>query len=414
MFFNFSEFLLKKAELAEEMCSAAFKRFDETARHNGEKVLKAFIDNRVSERHLCSATGYGYGDEGRDVLDEVFAEAFGAEKALVRHNFVNGTHAVTTALFGVLRMGDRLISATGEPYDTLKGVMKGDSGGSLREYGIEYAEVKPLSDGSPDLKAVRRYAEDCEAVFIQRSRGYGLRPSVTVEKIGAIVKTVREVNPNAVVITDNCYGEFCEKTEPLSVGADLIVGSLIKNPGGGIAETGGYIAGKSDLVELCAYRLTAPGIGAKAGCSLNQNRSMYAGLFRAPETVAAALKTSAFALALMKLLGYECVPDYDEYRTDITSAVKLGGERELRAFCEGIQAGSPVDSHATPQPWDMPGYQNKIIMASGAFNPGSSIELSADAPLREPWAVWLQGGLTFAAGRIGVMTAAQRLLSLKN
>ncbi|MDR0222739.1 MAG: methionine gamma-lyase family protein [Oscillospiraceae bacterium] len=410
MFFDFGGFLLEKAAQAEEMCEAAFKRFDATARYNTEKTLNAFINNRVSERHLQGTTGYGYGDEGRDTLDKVFAEIMGAEAALVRHNFINGTHALTVALFGVLRPGDRLVSAAGEPYDTLKAVI-GGGGGSLREYGVSYGEIAPSPDGTPDLKAIGRGVKNCKAVFIQRSRGYGLRPSITVEGISGIVKTVRDANPGAVIIVDNCYGEFAERAEPAD--ADLIAGSLIKNPGGGIAETGGYIAGKADLVELCACRLTAPGIGAKAGCSLNQNRPMYAGLFRAPETVASALKTSAFAIALMELLGYRCSPGYDDYRTDIVATVKLGGERELRAFCEGIQAGGPIDSFAKPEPWDMPGYRDKVIMAAGAFTQGSSIELSADAPLREPWAVWLQGGASFAAGRIGVLTAAKRLLDIK-
>ena len=389
--------LLEKANKAELLCQESFRRFDETARHNGERVLQAFISNRVSEHHLRGSNGYGYGDEGRDTLDKVFAQALGTESALVRHNFINGTHAITTALFGVLRTGDLLVSVTGKPYDTLHGVINGDSGGSLKEYGIKYEERTP------------EQATDCKAVFIQRSRGYSLRKPLTVDEINSIIEKVRKVNPTAVVIVDNCYGEFTEITEPA---ADLIVGSLIKNPGGGIAETGGYIAGRADLVELCAQRLTAPGIGSEAGCSLNQNRGMYLGLFYAPEVVAAALKTSAFALALFQLLGYECFPSYDEHRTDIIAAINLKNEKEVCAFCEGIQAGSPIDSFITPEPWDMPGYKNKVIMAAGAFTSGASIELSADAPIREPFTVFLQGGLTFPTGRIGVLSAAQKLLEL--
>jgi cystathionine beta-lyase family protein involved in aluminum resistance len=400
LFTNFTPDLLKKAAQAEKMCTESFKRFDEAARYNSEKVLQAFINNRVSEHHLRGSNGYGYGDEGRETLDKVFAEIVGAESALVRHNFINGTHAITTALFGVLRTGDTLVSVTGKPYDTLHGVINGDYGGSLKEFGVKYDERSPED------------ARDCRAVFIQRSRGYSLRPALTVAEIGAIIKTVRKVNPKTIVIVDNCYGEFCETTEPLSTGADLIIGSLIKNPGGGIAETGGYIAGRADLVELCACRLTAPGIGSEAGCTLGQSRGMYLGLFYAPEVTANALKTSAFALCLMRLLGYDCSPDFDEYRTDIIAAINLGSPEKVIAFCEGIQAGSPVDSFAAPQPWEMPGYRHKVIMAAGAFTSGASIELSADAPIREPYTVFLQGGLTFHTGRIGVLSAAQKLLSL--
>jgi cystathionine beta-lyase family protein involved in aluminum resistance len=396
---EFSTRLLESAAQAEEMCREVFGRFDLIARHNGEKVLRAFRNNRVSEHHLRGSNGYGYGDEGRDTLDRVFAESLNAESALVRHNFINGTHAITTALFGVLRTGDKLVSVTGTPYDTLHGVISGDSGGSLKEYGIDYAELTP------------EQATDCKAVFIQRSRGYSLRPALTVAEIGEIITRVRALNPNVIVIVDNCYGEFCECEEPTSVGADLIVGSLIKNPGGGIAETGGYIAGRTDLVELCACRLTAPGIGGEAGCTLNQNRGMYLGLFFAPEVVANALKTSAFALCLMELLGYECSPHYNDYRTDIIAAISLGSPEKVIAFCEGIQAGSPIDSFVTPAPWGMPGYQHEVIMAAGTFTAGASIELSADAPIREPYTVFLQGGLTFHSGRLGVLSAAQKLFN---
>jgi cystathionine beta-lyase family protein involved in aluminum resistance len=401
MFMDFDANLLAKAAAAEEMCAAAFAEFDAIARRNGEKVLQAFLNNRVSEHHLRGSNGYGYGDDGRDTLDRVFAETFGAQAALVRHNFINGTHAITTALFGVLRTGDTLVSVTGKPYDTLHGVISGDSGGSLKEYGIGYDEREPAD------------ARDCKAVFIQRSRGYSQRKALTVGQIGEIIRQVREVNPRAVVIVDNCYGEFTERVEPTAVGADLIVGSLIKNPGGGIAETGGYIAGRADLVEMCACRLTAPGIGSEAGCSLNQNRAMYLGLFFAPEVTANALKTSAFASALLTLLGYECSPAHDEPRSDIITAINLKNAREVCAFCEGIQAGSPIDSFITPEPWDMPGYNHKVIMAAGAFTSGASIELSADAPIREPFTVFLQGGLTFPSGRFGVLSAVNQLIMNK-
>ncbi|MCL1903458.1 MAG: methionine gamma-lyase family protein [Oscillospiraceae bacterium] len=406
---RFDSFITEKAAEAEKMCEDVFKRFDKLSRHNGEKVLCSFINNRVSEHHLRGSNGYGYGDEGRDALDKVFAEIMGTESALVRHNFINGTHAINVALFGVLRTGDKLVSVTGKPYDTLHDVINGKTGGSLREYGIEYDQIELLSDSRPDLSAIQRGCNNCRAVFVQRSRGYTLRKSLTVEQIGEIVTTVRQINPSAIIIVDNCYGEFCEITEPSSVGADLLAGSLIKNPGGGIAETGGYIAGRRDLVELCANRLTVPGIGAEAGCSLNQNRAMYLGIFYAPETVCNALKTSTFALALMNLLGYECFPEFDEYRTDIIAAINLKNESQLRAFCEGIQIGSPIDSFVVPEPWDMPGYRHKVIMAAGAFTSGASIELSADAPVCEPYTVFLQGGLTFPTGRFGVLSAVQRL-----
>ena len=406
--------LREKAAQAEAMCADVFERFDKVARLNGERVLRAFANNRVSEHHLRGSNGYGYGDEGRDTLDKVFAEALGAESALVRHNFINGTHAIATALFGVLRTGDRLVSVSGKPYDTLHGVINGDSGGSLKEYGVEYAEVELLAGSIPDFDAIKKAVVGCKAVFIQRSRGYSLRRPLTVSVIGEIVYAVREVNNSAVVIVDNCYGEFCEPSEPVSAalgGADLIVGSLIKNPGGGIAETGGYIAGRADLVELCAQRLTAPGIGSEAGCSLNQNRGMYLGLFYAPDVVANALKTSAFAAALLELLGYECSPKYSDYRTDIIAAINLGSAEKLCAFCRGVQAGSPVDSQVVPEPWEMPGYSHKVIMAAGAFTSGASIELSADGPLREPYTAFLQGGLTFTSGRMGVLSAVQALIS---
>jgi cystathionine beta-lyase family protein involved in aluminum resistance len=411
---NFNQSLLEKAAEAEKMCFGTFQKFEETARLRGEGVLRAFINNRVSEHHLRGSNGYGYGDDGRDTLDRVFAESLGAQSALVRHNFINGTHAITVALFGVLRTGDKLISVTGKPYDTLCGVINGDTGGSLREYGIEFEQIDLLPDSAPDFAAI---GEACAGtskltVFVQRSRGYSLRKALSVGEIGRIIDKVREHNPNAVVIVDNCYGEFTEEFEPTSVGADLIVGSLIKNPGGGIAETGGYIAGRADLVEQCACRLTAPGIGSEAGCSLNQNRPMYLGLFYAPEITANALKTSAFASALFSLLGYECSPLYSGPRSDIITAVNLKSAEGVCAFCEGIQAGSPIDSFITPEPWDMPGYQHKVIMAAGAFTSGASIELSADAPIREPFTVFLQGGLTFASGRIGVLSAAQRLLEI--
>ncbi|MGN0619941.1 MAG: aminotransferase class I/II-fold pyridoxal phosphate-dependent enzyme [Ruminiclostridium sp.] len=409
-YFNIDKRLEALGEKAEEISAEAFARIEATARCNSEKVLKAFIDNRVGELHLKGTTGYGYGDDGRDKLDAVFAQVLGAEDALVRHNFVNGTHAISTALFGVLRPGDLMLSLTGEPYDTLKEVIFGERGGSLSEFGVKYDQIDLLPDGHVNFGQIGERARACKVAYIQRSRGYSLRPSLTISEISEMIDAVRLVNPTAIIVVDNCYGELVERVEPCDVGADLIIGSLIKNLGGGIAETGGYIAGKKEYIELCAYRLTTVGTGKEVGCSLNQNRGMYLGLFNAPSVVASAVKTATFASAFFSLLGFEAFPNYNEYRTDIITAIKLGSRKALIAFCEGIQSGSPVDSFVTPEPWDMPGYDSQVIMAAGAFTMGASIELSADAPLRDPFAVWLQGGITYDTGRMGILLAAQRLL----
>ncbi len=408
-FFEFSPRINAAAEKAEELCREQFAELDRLAAYNGQRVLRAFIDNRVSDIHMKGTNGYGYGDDGRDKLDAVFAQILGAEDALVRHGFVNGTHAITTALFGILRTGDTLLSVTGMPYDTIQSVIFGENIGSLKDFGVKYDQVDLLPDGTPDLEGIKAKAAGVKVAYIQRSRGYSLRPSLTVDVIGEIIKAVRAVNPECIVMVDNCYGELVEEREPTAVGADLIIGSLIKNLGGGIAETGGYIAGTAKAVELCAYRLTTPGTGKEVGATLNQLRGMFLGIFHAPEAVCAALKTSVFATAFFEKLGYEAFPRYNEKRTDIIAALKLGGEKQLIAFCEGIQSGSPVDSFAAPEPWDMPGYDSKVIMAAGAFTMGASIELSADAPLREPYAVWLQGGLTYPTGKTGIMLAAQRM-----
>lgn len=413
-FFEFSPIIEKASEAALKKCEKRFAELDELCEYNGKRVLKAFIDNRVSEMHLKGTTGYGYGDEGRDKLDAVFAQVLGAEDALVRHNFVNGTHAIVTALFGVLRNGDNILFATGLPYDTVQDAVFGENVGSLRDYGITNSVVSLDESGMPDYAKITESAAGCKAAYIQRSRGYSLRPSFDIDVIEKIIKAVKSANPDCIILVDNCYGELVEKREPTAVGADLIVGSLIKNLGGGIAETGGYIAGRADLIEQCAFRLTTPGAGKEVGCSLNQSRGMYLGLFHAPEAVCAALKTSVFAAALFGELGYEVFPRYDEKRTDIIAAIKLHGEKELIRFCEGIQSGSPIDSSALPEPWDMPGYDSKVIMAAGAFTMGASIELSADAPLREPYAVWVQGGLTFPTGKTGIMLAADRIVRGRN
>jgi cystathionine beta-lyase family protein involved in aluminum resistance len=412
--FSISDNILELSKKAEERCKEAFARIEEIQLYNEAKVLKAFSECKVSESHLIGSTGYGYGDRGREVLDQVFAMAVGAEDALVRHNFVSGTHALTVSLFGVLRAGDTMVSITGKPYDTMEEVIgiRGEGNGSLKDFGVHYKQVDLLKTGEPDIEGIKKAAVGAKVAYIQRSRGYSLRESFTVEKIGELVAVCKEVNPNIIVIVDNCYGEFVEKKEPVEVGADLIVGSLIKNPGGGIAQTGGYIAGRKDLVELCSYRLTCVGMGKEVGCTLDQNRAMFMGLFFAPSVVASAVKTSVFALSLFDSMGYKVYPAYDAYRTDIIAAIELKTPENLIAFCQGIQKGSPVDSFVTPEPWDMPGYESEVIMAAGAFTMGASIELSADAPLREPYAVWLQGGLTYNTGKLGIMLAAQQMLNL--
>ena len=409
--FEFDERILKLAEKAEAECSEEFALAEKIARKNGEKVLYAFINNKVSSACLVGTTGYGYDDVGRDTLDKVYAEVMGAEDALVRHSFVSGTHALTVALFGVLRTGDKLVSLTGKPYDTLEEVIgiRGNGNGSLKDFGVEYDQIDFLPDGKPNLADIFMKVKDAKVAYIQRSRGYALRPTLTIEDIAEIVKSVKNANPNAIIMVDNCYGEFVEEAEPLSVGADLIIGSLIKNPGAGIAETGGYIAGKKKLVELCSYRMTCVGMGKEVGCTLNQNKLMYQGLLLAPEVVCSAVKTAIFTGKIMTMLGFECLPAQGAKRGDIITTVLMKNSENLIAFCQGIQKGSPIDSYVTPEPWDMPGYDSQVIMAAGAFNMGASIELSADAPLREPFAAYVQGGLTFPVARLGVLTAIQEM-----
>lgn len=413
-FFSIDARLDSLSKEALKVSKTAMDRIDEVTEYNQQKVLAAFIRHKVSESHFASTTGYGYGDRGRDTLEEVFADVMGAEDALVRHSILCGTHAITLALFGVLRPGDVLLAATGKPYDTLLGVIGADkpSAGSLAEYGIGYQEVS-LVNGVPDLDGITAALKADPAirmVHIQRSRGYDIRPSLSVAKIGEIIKTVRAVHPDAVVFVDNCYGEFVETLEPTAVGADLMAGSLIKNAGGGIAENGGYICGRRDLVEQCSYRMSTPGLGREVGASLGHNRSLFMGLFHAPHVVGEALKTAVFAASLFERLGYHCSPASDEVRADIIQAICLKNADALIAFCRGIQSGAPVDAFVTPEPWDMPGYDNQVIMAAGAFTLGSSIELSADAPLRDPFAVYMQGGLNFHSGKIGVLLAAQTML----
>lgn len=411
-FFDIDGRILEASDKALEKVKNQFKNIDEITDYNQQKVISAFIKHGVSESHFTSTTGYGYGDRGRETLDKIWADVFGAEDALVRHNFTCGTHTLATALFGVLRPGDKMLSVTGTPYDTIHNVIgiSGEGMGSLKDFGIFYDEV-PLKDGRLDYDAISDAVDDSVTmVYIQRSRGYELRPSLLIHEIEKAVNIAKSKNPNVIVMVDNCYGEFAQKQEPCDVGADLIAGSLIKNAGGGMARTGGYIAGRKDLVEKCAYRLTTPGLGKEVGATLGMNRELYMGLFYAPHTVGEALKSAVYISALFSGFGFDTTPAYDAERGDIVQSLGLGNEKRLVAFCQGIQSGSPIDSYLSPEPWDMPGYDSKVVMAAGAFTMGSSIELSADAPIREPYYAWIQGGLTFHGSKLCALLAAQKML----
>lgn len=413
-FFNFDKKLLDASENALLKTKASFAKIDEITEYNQHKVLSSFIKHRVSETQLWGSTGYGYGDQGRDLADSIVADCFDAEDALIRYNFTCGTHSLGIALFAMLRPNDTMLCITGRPYDTICPVigMDGANGqGSLADYGVNYMQVDLDSQGHIDFDAVADTLKNnkIKLVYLQRSRGYTLRDSLSIADIEKAVKVVKE-NSDAIVMVDNCYGEFVEKQEPTAVGADLIVGSLIKNPGGGIAKCGGYMAGRKDLIELCSYRMTTPSLGREVGATLDSTRDILMGFFHAPHVVGEALKTAVFAAALFEGFGFETTPSSNETRHDIIQAIKLKNSENLIAFCQGLQKGSPIDSYVTPEPWDMPGYPCQVIMAAGAFTSGSSIELSADAPLREPFAVWMQGGLNFHSGKIGIMLAAQEMI----
>lgn len=414
--FNFDSRITDLSKRALEKAKDQFENIDSITEYNQQKMLKAFINNGVSESVFAESTGYGYGDRGREIIDKVFAQAVGAEDSLVRHNFTCGTHTLAVALFGVLRPGDVMLSVTGKPYDTIHPVIglseKNENMGSLIDFGVKYEQIELNEEGRLDYSAIEKRLSESpvKMVYIQRSRGYSLRPTVSVAEIKKVIDISKKYK-GTMVMVDNCYGEWTEKTEPTDVGADLMAGSLIKNPGGGIAKTGGYIAGKHEFVEMCAYRMTTPGLGREVGATLGHSRELFMGIFNGPHVVGEALKTAVFTAALFELMGYSVTPTASEARHDIIQAVKLGNEKSLIAFCQGLQKGAPVDSFVTPEPWDMPGYDSKVIMAAGAFTLGSSIELSADAPLREPFAVWLQGGLNFHSGKVAVMYAANEVLT---
>ncbi|HCV68215.1 MAG TPA: hypothetical protein DGW67_02170 [Clostridiales bacterium] len=402
------------AAKAQERLAGRFAEIDRVTEINTRRVMEAFQNNRVAEACFAGTTGYGYDDLGRETLDKIYAEIFGTEAALVRIGFVNGTHALTAAMFALVKPGDTIVAVTGMPYDTLRSAIgiSGDCHGSLKFYGINYAQVDLAADGGPDYAAIAEAAAkpNVTAVMIQRSRGYDNRKALSVDEIGRICETVKAVNPEINIMVDNCYGEFvCEK-EPSHYGADVCVGSLIKNPGGGLAPTGGYIVGTQDAVERIAYRLTAPGIGQEVGSYAASYQPFYQGLFMAPHTVAQAIKTACLAARVFEILGMTTTPAADEPRADIIQAIQMRTPERLVAFCQGIQMASPIDSMALPEPWDMPGYNDQVVMAAGTFVAGASIELSADAPMREPYTAYMQGGLTYTHGRIALQMALNRMV----
>ena len=404
--FGISESVINISNMIESEIAHVMNDIDSIKEYNQIKVIKAMQSNRLSDSHFNGTTGYGYDDRGREVLDAVYADIFKAEDALVRHNFVSGTHALAVAMFGNLRPGDELLSVTGKPYDTLEEVIgiRGEGGGSLKEFGVSYRQVDLLGDCSINFEGIKESInEHTRMALIQRSRGYAWRPSFKIEEIGRAIRFIKEIKEDIIILVDNCYGEFVEEMEPVEVGADLAVGSLIKNPGGGLATSGGYIVGKELYVKKAAFRLTTPGLGKKVGSTQGHNRLMFQGLFLAPHVVAESIKGAVFCSALMQKLGFETSPYTDEKRSDIIQAIKFNNPDSLIAFCQGIQKGSPVDAFVTPQPWEMPGYDSPVIMAAGAFVQGSSIELSADAPIKAPYIAYMQGGLVYEHVKLGVM-----------
>ena len=417
---QYSNEILQLAAQAERDLAPHFERIDRISFENTRRVMDAFREFRVSDSMFGSTSGYGYDDRGRDTLDQIWANVMGAEAAFVRQQIVSGTQALTIGLFGLLRPGDLMLSVAGKPYDTLEeviGIVGTPGDGSLRDFGVDYAQIDLNAEGQFDYPAIREALEAnmgrVKMVFIQRSKGYLDRRTLTVDEIGEVCRFVKGISPDTYVVVDNCYGEFVEEREPTAVGVDMIIGSLIKNPGGGMAETGGYIAGTRRAVELASYRLTSVGCGAEVGATMGQNKMMYKGLFYAPHTVAQAIKSAHLVAYLFEALGCRVAPRWDEVRSDIIQTVITGSPEGLCEFCRGIQAGSPVDSFVTPEPWAMPGYTSEVIMAAGAFTQGSSIEMSADGPLRPPYIAYFQGGLTYESAKIGILAAADRLLQGK-
>ena len=413
-YYGISNDILKLADDILNKLDDRFRKIDKRTEISTLNVLKAMQDNHVSEAHLYGSTGYGYNDMGRDTLEKVYASLFHAEAALVRSQISCGTHALYIALSAVLRPGDEVLSPVGKPYDTLENVIgidgRGQGMGSLAEFGITYSQVDLNPDSTIDYEAVKKAInEKTKLVTIQRSKGYAMRKTLSVEAIGELISFIRGIKPEVICMVDNCYGEFVDDTEPCDVGADMCVGSLIKNPGGGLAPMGGYIVGRADLIEKCAYRLTSPGLGSEVGASLNINPSLYQGLYMAPTVVGSALKSAIFAANMYDRLGFEASPGPDEERHDIIQAVRLGNAERVIAFCQGIQKASPIDAHVAPEPYAMPGYHSDVIMAAGSFIQGSSIELTADAPIEEPYAVYFQGGLTWPHGKLGILKSVQEL-----
>lgn len=400
--FGIKEEVIDLSKKVEKDLRQVFDKTEETAEYNSLKVLSAFQKYNLSEMHFNGTTGYGYGDIGRDTIEKIYADIFKSEDSLVRTQFISGTHAISTTLFGILRPGDTLISISGKPYDTLDeviGIEKNNS--SLISYGVKYEQIDLVDDDFDYKKIEERLQKgNIKLIEIQRSRGYSLRKTISLEKVEKVIKIIKSINKDTVIMIDNCYCEFVDKKEPTEVGADIVVGSLIKNLGGGIAPNGAYVAGRKDLVELCAERLTAPGLGKEVGPSLGINKQILQGLFFAPQVVASSLKTAIFASKMLEELGYKVEPRYNDKRSDIVQTIEFGNKEKLIKFCQGIQAASPIDSSSIPEPWDMPGYTDKVIMAAGAFTQGSSIELSCDAPIREPYIAFMQGGLTYEYGKL--------------
>lgn len=409
--FGLSERVLELERTVTEKIAPRLKELETAREYHQVRMLSAFRNNAIREQHFLGTTGYGYDDIGREAIDALFAEVFGAEDALVRMNIVSGTHALSLCLFGVLRPGDKLVSVTGNPYDTLAGVIGAEGKGSLKDFGVAYDKVPLKADGTPDLEAIRTaVTEEVSAVLIQRSKGYDWRETLSVAQIGEIIRTVKSVNPKTVCIVDNCYGEFTEEIEPTAVGADLMAGSLIKNPGGGLARGGAYVAGKQKYVELAAYKLNCVGQGKEIGPTFGFNREILQGFFMAPHVTCEALKAAVFCAGAFEELGYDVCPAWDSPRGDIIQAIRFGNREALVAFCQGIQKGAPIDSFVQPEPWDMPGYDCQVIMAAGAFTQGATTELSADAPIKPPYVAYMQGSLTYECGKAGVLVAIQNMM----